>query len=118
MLDNLQFLGLIADVRTLTDLLGRLADSDLHFHRVVQQSDGQLPDLRRHSSREHHTLAGGRQLTYNLQDVLNESHIQHTVGLVKHKEAAAAQIQVAHLQMTEQPSWCRDQYVGPQTHAP
>ena len=115
--DDLQFLGIIADVGTLADLLCRFGDSNLHLHRVVEQGDSQFTDLRRHRGREHNTLTRLRQLLHNLHDVVDESHIEHPVCLVEHEETATGEIEVSYFQMTEQPSGCGDEHIGTKTHA-
>ena len=47
-IDDFQFLRLIADISRLTDLFGGLRYSNLHFYGIMQHGYGQFADLRRH----------------------------------------------------------------------
>ena len=97
MLDNLEFLWLVAHVGHLANLLCGLRYGYLHLNRIVEQLYGKLANLLRHGSREHYALTILGQLLYYLHDVVNKSHVEHTVGLVEHKKAALREIKVAHL---------------------
>ena len=101
MVDDLQFLWVVANVGALMDLFCGFGDGYLHLHRVVEQSDSQLTDLRWHCGREHDTLARLWQLLDNLHDVVYEAHVEHTVGLIKDKEGTTGEVEVTDFQMTE-----------------
>ena len=115
-LDNLKLLRFVAHVGHLVNLLGRARHSNLYLDRIVEQLYGKFAYLLRHSGREHDALTILRQLLYYLHDVVDESHIEHTVGLVEHKEAAAREVEVAHLEVTEQSARCSNQHIGTHTH--
>ena len=108
LLNDLQFLRLMADVGRLLDFLGRLADGNLHFDGILEQCLGQLLYLVGHRSREHDRLAGLGQVAGYLQDVVGEAHVEHTVGLVEYKEADAAHVDVAHGEVRDEASRCGD----------
>ena len=84
--DDLQFLRIIADVGRLTDLLCWFRYSYFDLHRIVEQGHCQLANLRRHSSREHDTLTTVRQFLHNRHDILYETHVEHTISLVEYEE--------------------------------
>ena len=117
MVDDLKFLRVVADIGSLPDLLSRLRDGYLYFYGVVEQCDGQLADLRRHGGREHDALTVLGELLHDLHDVFDEAHIEHTVRLVKYEEGTTGQVQIAHLQMTEQSARSGDEYVSTQPHS-
>ena len=82
----------------------------------MQQLYGQLTYLLWHGGREHDALTAGRQLLYNLHDILDKAHIQHAVGLIEHKERATREVEITHLEVTEQSAWCGNQHIGTHTH--
>ena len=98
----LQLLRVVAHVGLLKDFVGWTAHLQLHLDRMVEQRDRQLTNLRGHGGREHHLLAVLGQQGVDLHDVVREAHVEHAVGLVEHEERGAREVEVAHLQMTEQ----------------
>ena len=44
-----------------------------------------MADLGRHRSRKHNRLARTRQLLVYLHDVIEETHVQHAVGLIQNE---------------------------------
>ena len=94
---HFKFLRFVTKVGFLRYFLGRLAHCELNFNGIFQQSLGQLLYLRRHGGREHDGLAGWRQLFGNGHDVFRETHVEHTVGLIQHKERHFVQINIAQL---------------------
>ena len=117
MLDNLQLLRLVADVGTLADLLSWLGYSNLYLNGIVEELYGKFADFRRHSGREHDALTIPRQLAHKFHNIVDETHVEHTVGLVKYKEGTAGEIEVSYLQMAEQTAWGGDEHIGTKTHA-
>ena len=115
-LDDLQFLRLVANVGHLVNFLSRAGYGYLYIYRIVQQLDGQFANLLRHGGREHDALAVLGQLLDYLHDVVDETHVEHAVGLVEHKEAAAREVEVAHLEVAEQSAWRGNQHIGTHTH--
>jgi hypothetical protein len=53
--------------------------------RIAQHLRGQRGDLARHGGREQQRLAVGRDLGDDRPDVVNETHVEHAVGLVEHQ---------------------------------
>ena len=88
-LDDLEFLWLVAHVGHLVYLLGRLGYCYLYLYGIVEQLYGQFANLLRHGGREHDALTTLRQLLHNLHDIVDETHVEHTVGLVEYKERTA-----------------------------
>ena len=86
MIDDLEFLRIVAYVGTLLDFLCGLRYGDLDLHRIVEQCDGQFSDLGRHGGREHDALTTLRQFLDDFHDILDETHVEHTVGFVEHEE--------------------------------
>ena len=115
--DNLEFLRVVAHIGALTNLLGWFRHGNLYLYGIVEQIDGQLADFRRHRSREHDTLTMGRQLLDDTHDILDKAHIEHTVGLIEYEERTAREVEIAHLQMAEQSAWGSDEYIGTKAHA-
>ena len=115
--DNLQFLRVVADIGTLADFLCRLGDGNLHLYRLVKHGDCQLSDLRRHRGREHDALARTGQLLDYLHDIVDEAHVEHAVGLVEDEETAAREVEVADFQMTEQTAGRGNEHIGAKPHA-
>ena len=107
-----QLLGFIAHVGRLLYLLRRFRDGYLHLCRVVQQRACQLLNLVGHGGREHDGLVVLRQHLGYLQDVVRESHVQHAVCLVQHKEAQPAHVHMSHADMREQATRCGNDDVG------
>ena len=105
-LNDLQFLSLVAHVCRLLNLLGGLAHGNLHFHGILQKRLGQLLNLVGHRCREHHRLTSLGQETCNLQDVVGETHVEHTVGLVENKETHFRHVDIVHRQVGDESSWC------------
>ena len=86
---NAQLLIVVAHVGHLANLLCGFRYGYLHLNRIVEQLYGKLANLLRHGSREHYALTILGQLLYYLHDVVNKSHVEHTVCLVEYKETAA-----------------------------
>ena len=59
-------------------------------------------DFLRHSGREHDGLMFLWQQFGNTEDIVRESHVQHTVSLIKHKERQTTQVEVSHANVAEQ----------------
>ena len=114
-LDDGHLLSFVANVSFLLDFLGRFADSELDFHWIFEKGLGQVLDLVGHGSREHDGLASLRKFLGDGHDVLGETHVEHTVCLVKNEEAHLAQVDVAQTDVGDEATWGSDDYIG--THA-
>ncbi len=110
--EHVYLLRLVADARLLMDLLCRLRDGNLDHHRFVHDRLGQLLCLRRHGGRIEDLLTVLWQTLGNLHDVVIESHIEHTVGLVEHEECYLREINVSEVQVTQQSARSGDDHVG------
>ena len=53
----------------------------------------------------------------DLHDIVDKAHVEHAIGLIEHEEAATREVEVAHLEMTEQSTRGGDEHIGAQTHA-
>ena len=84
--DNLQFLRLIADVSALCYAFGRFIQGYFHLYGIGEDGLGQFHNLIGHSGREHQRLALTWQTLLNLHDIIVEAHVQHAVGLVEDEE--------------------------------
>ena len=112
MLDDAQFLRLIADECRLLYLVGRTADGYLNHHGVVEHGLRQLLNLVGHGGGKHDGLTVLRQLGGYLKNVVGESHVEHAVCLVKYEEADTAQIDITYLDVAEQTAWGGNDHVG------
>ena len=65
---------------------------------------GQLFYLLRHRGREHNGLTSLGKQFGNREDIIRESHVEHAVSLVEHKETDVAQIHVSHRDMADEAS--------------
>ena len=115
MAEDGEFLGIVAYEGRLLDFLCRFADCNLYLHWFVEDIACQGLNLVWHGGREHDGLSVLGKSFYYGHDVVIESHVEHTVGLVEHEEADTTQIDVAHAYMTEKSARGGYDYVG--THA-
>ena len=104
----------MANVSLLHDIVGRPADSEFHLHRVFEQCFCELLDFGRHGGGEHDGLAVAWQITGYLEDVVAETHIEHTVGLVEYEERHMAEVGMPHGDMADESSWSGDNHVSSQ----
>jgi hypothetical protein len=82
----------VADICALFDFLCRLAHCNLYLYGVFQQTFCEFFNFFGHCSREHDSLASGRQFACNHFDILRESHVKHTVRFVENEEAHLAKV--------------------------
>src|SRR6185436_7990706 len=83
MIQQCSLLRVMNHVDLLQDSFGRLGNGYVDLRRVMQDLVGKLPDARRHRSRKQQGLPLLRQIADDLENVLEESHVEHAVGLVK-----------------------------------
>ena len=112
-----QFLSIVTHVSRLPDFFSRLAHRNLYFYGIVENISCKSLYLVGHSGWEHYRLAiSGQPLHYG-HDIIVETHVEHTVSLIKNKEADSAQIHVAHLDMAKQTPWCGNNHVSSHAQA-
>lgn len=70
---------------------------DLDELGLAEQGVGELSDLARHRGREEEGLAGLGDFLRDASDVVDEAHVEHTVGLVEYEHLNRAQIDVTLL---------------------
>ncbi len=73
---------------------------------------GKLPDLRRQCCREEDRLTLSRESLHHLHDVVEESHIQHPIRLIKDKVLNPREVDLTTLQMRQQTTWRSDNHIG------
>ena len=107
------FLAATHRVDGLRDALhGGVARRDLNGHGVSQQAVGQFADFVAEGGAEQQSLLLlGHQRQYFL-DVVNEAHVQHAVGFIKHQNLHLAQVQRTLACMVQQAAGCGDQNVN------
>ena len=96
--------------------LGRGGDGgggagDFDPHRIVQELFGDAANLGRHGRGEKQRLPRERDEFADALDVRDETHIEHAVGFVDHKELDAGQQKASAFEMIEQAPRCCDQHV-------
>ena len=99
---------LIHKVHVLRHLLGGgIAARDFHFQRVMQQLFRQCLDLVGESRGEEQVLTTRRQLRQHAANVVDEAHIQHTVGFVQHQNFDVIELhRVLVFQIQQTPRRC------------
>ena len=102
----------MAEVGYLLDFLSRFAHSDANFHRVVQDGACQFADVLRHGGAEHDGLSVSTQIRSNLDDIIVESHVEHTVGFVQDEEGCLCQVDMSTLQMADKSARSGNDDVG------
>ncbi len=104
---------LINHVNVLSDLLGSgVAARHRHFFWIVQQLLGQAFDLVREGSGEQQVLTLGRQFGQHATDIVNEAHIQHTVGFIQHQDLNFREVQCVLMFQVQQTARCCHQHVN------
>ena len=62
-----------------------IARANRNLYGVAHQTLGQTTDIIGKSGRKHQILAASRQQANNSLDIMDKTHIQHTVGFVEHQ---------------------------------
>ena len=115
--DDAQLLAFVADEGRLVDRLVGLRDGDIDLRGVAQDGLGQLADLRRQRRRKHDRLPLLRHMGDDLHDVLRETHVEHTVGLVENQALDVREVDAAVLQVGNHTPRGGDHHVGAHQHA-
>jgi len=98
----------------LGDALHRRGDrGDRDAGGVAQHLFGELGDVLRHGCREEQRLPPDRQLTHDLPDVVDKTHVEHAVGFVEYEEFDLAELQPVALHEVEQPTGGGDHHLDP-----
>ena len=84
---------------------GDLLGTDVHRHRVVQHLGHNVVHRSRHGRAEQQILPLVRHHSNHALDVVNEAHVEHAVGLVKHEVFHVPEIDVTLLFQVEQSTW-------------
>ncbi len=101
----------------LLDLRGRIfLAGDLHANGIAQQAVGQTGDLGRHGGREQAGLALRRQSGDDAADVLDETQVEHPVGLIEDELGHRAEVQFAGLHQVADAARGADDDVGAAAH--
>ena len=105
-------------MHALFDLGGGLAGR-VHrdLQRIGQVAVGQLFHQLRHGGREQQRLAFARQHLGDAAQRVDETDVQHLVGLVQHQVFGLRQVHGAALDQVDQPAGRRDQHVHTALHA-
>ena len=112
--DEHRKLGAALDTNdALFDALDRRGDRRYgDLDRVAQHLRGEFGDGARHCRREHQRLPPGRKLGDDRADVVDEAHVEHSVGLVEHETFDLAQAQRIASDEIEQPAGRCDENVN------
>ena len=85
------------------DQIGRrIAARDFDRHRRAQHLVGEALDVFREGSRKQQALAFSRQQREDAFDIGHEAHVEHAIGLIKHQNLDARQIDRFLLHVVEQ----------------
>ena len=105
--------ALVDTVKLLMDALdGRALRRHLHPHWVrAQNRRGKLGDVIGHSRTEEQVLPVLRKQRHHLTDIMNETHVEHAVGLVEHEELQRLQRNRLLVNEIEQAARSRHQHV-------
>ncbi len=71
---------------------GGVATRHFHFQRVVQQFFRQPFDLIGEGGGEEQVLAASRQFCQHAANIVDEAHVEHTVGFVEHQDFNAVEL--------------------------
>ena len=100
-------------IRALFDQFDRsVARCDLYGQRVVQQPFRQSADIVRIGGGEQQVLPLLRQQLDDLADVVDEAHVQHSIGLIEHQHLHLGEVSHALLCEIEQTTGSRHQNVA------
>ena len=88
------------------DFHRRVAPRHLDHRGLVEQAIGQGLDLVGESGGEQQVLARPRQQGQDALDVMNEAHVEHAIGFVKHQDFDPGEIERTLLVQVEQAAGC------------
>ncbi len=101
------------NVSPLLDFFRRLREGQFDRHGVLQQLMGQLVNAIRHGRRKQQGLPFFLAMVGNAHDVAQKSHVQHPVRLIEDQGHEFGQIDIAQIQMGQQPARCGNDDVRP-----
>ena len=99
--DDAQLLVLVADIGRLVDRLVGFRNGDVHLGGIAQDRPGHLTYLRGQRRREHDRLPILGHIGDDLHDVLAETHVEHTVGLVEDQALDVRKVDAAVLDVRD-----------------
>ena len=82
-----------------------------NIDRIAQHLRGEFGDGARHRRRKQQRLSLRRKLGDDFADVVNEAHVEHSVGFVEDKAFDTAQAKRILLDKIEQPPWRGDKNI-------
>ena len=85
-------IGLNHDHRLFHVLADNAPPTNLYFYRLIEDLTGKRLHLTWERSREHHRLPVGSGISDNLHNLRFESHIKHTVSLIKYQIRESSQV--------------------------
>src|SRR5690625_1326518 len=91
---------------------GRRFGSDGDRCRIIEKTLCQRCDTLRHRRREEKGLTLGGKLRENSFHIVNETHVEHSVGFVEDEDFQFAQVDLLLLKEVEEPSRCGDEDIG------
>ncbi len=101
------FVRLLHEEHVLLDAVrGDLFGADVHRHRAVQHLGHDVVNRSGHGCAEQQILSLVRHHSNHALDVVDEAHVEHAVGLVKHEVFDITEIDVTLLLQIEESTWC------------
>ena len=113
MLEYGRFLPLVAHEGRLVNLFGGPRCGYLDFGRVSEDALGKLLNLVGHRGGEEKCLTLARQMRLNLENIVGESHVEHTVGFVEHEIFHMAEVDISHFHVCHKPARSSYHHIGP-----
>lgn len=114
--DDAQLLVLVADIGRLVDRLVGFRNGDVHLGGIAQDRPGHLTYLRGQRRREHDRLPILGHIGDDLHDVLAETHVEHTVGLVEDQALDVRKVDAAVLDVRDHAPGGGDHHVRTHQH--
>ena len=84
------------------NLVSRFGDSQLNFDGILEDFIRHLLDFGGHSGGKHQDLRRLWDMRINLHNIVIETHIEHSVGLVEDKERDFGEIDITHAEVSEE----------------
>jgi len=79
------------------------------MYRIGEEALSELAGLLRHCGGEEEGVPFLWQSRDDSPHILDETHVEHTVYLIKNEELHALQLYVTLVHQVEQPTWCGDE---------
>ena len=88
-----------------------VACAHYNLHGGLHEFIGNLGDFLRHCGRKHEHASVFRDMRKYLVYVINETHVKHFIGLVKHHGMDIAKFNYASVDEVDKPSWGGHDYL-------